>query len=227
MATKEKLKKPKQPWKLFPPPEQELIKTERRIVKYREHWASQWKIVLQSIVATIALIGLNWLLSGVGESIWVLLTIIWWVEVAVLGRFLYHILSWWMDVVMVTHKRLVRVSGVFARKTDMMPITKVTDITYYRSFIGRLLGIGPLVGFGTIRIESAGQMQSLELLLYVPDPRAVYEAIDKLVFGETEPEEDTLPSPAHGPFAGKSSRPIDRDDNPPTLEDTTDIWPYE
>jgi hypothetical protein len=59
-----------------------------------------------------------------------------------------------------------------------MPITKVTDMSYTRPIIGRVLG------YGTLRLESAGQKQDLEKISFVPQPEEVYDAISELIFGE-------------------------------------------
>ena len=47
-------------------------------------------------------------------------------------------------------------------KLGMMPISKVTDLTYERPLIGRMLG------YGTLVIESAGQIQALNRIDYLP-----------------------------------------------------------
>ncbi len=45
--------------------------------------------------------------------------------------------------------------GVFTRRVAMMPLMKVTDMSYNRSVLGRLVGYGEFV------LESAGQEQAL------------------------------------------------------------------
>ena len=59
-----------------------------------------------------------------------------------------------------------------------MPLSKVTDLTFERTAIGRALG------YGTIIVESAGQIQALNRIDYVPNPQEVYEALSELIFGE-------------------------------------------
>lgn len=51
-------------------------------------------------------------------------------------------------------------------------------MSYKRSLIGLMLG------FGTLVVESAGQVQALERITYLPQPEEVYDAISELVFGE-------------------------------------------
>jgi hypothetical protein len=60
----------------------------------------------------------------------------------------------------------------------MMPLTKVTDLTFQRTLGGRILG------YGTVIVESAGQNQAFERINYIPQPDEVYEALSELVFGD-------------------------------------------
>ena len=60
----------------------------------------------------------------------------------------------------------------------MMPLTKVADMSYLRPFFGQILG------YGTLRVESAGQKQDLETINYLPRPEEVFMAISDLVFGD-------------------------------------------
>jgi uncharacterized membrane protein YdbT with pleckstrin-like domain len=71
-------------------------------------------------------------------------------------------------------------TGIITTKVLMMPISKVTDLTYERPLMGRLLG------YGTMIVESAGQIQALNRLEYLPKAEQVYDAISELVFGDKE-----------------------------------------
>jgi hypothetical protein len=68
--------------------------------------------------------------------------------------------------------------GFIVHKIGMMPLGKVTDLTFERSLGGRM------IGYGTIIVESAGQIQALNRIEYVPRPDEVYEALSELVFGD-------------------------------------------
>jgi hypothetical protein len=59
----------------------------------------------------------------------------------------------------------------------MMPLVKVTDMSYNRSPLGRLLG------YGTFVMESAGQDQALRRVEWVPQPDQTYRAICAEIFG--------------------------------------------
>ena len=51
-----------------------------------------------------------------------------------------------------------------------MNLEQITDSTYHRSFLGHLFN------YGTVRIGSAGQNQTLERIDFCPDPAAIYRA---------------------------------------------------
>jgi hypothetical protein len=71
-------------------------------------------------------------------------------------------------------------TGVFTTKVLMMPISKVTDLTYERTAIGRMMG------YGTMVVESAGQIQALNRIDYLPRPEEFYDTISELVFGDKQ-----------------------------------------
>ncbi|HEX6402356.1 MAG TPA: PH domain-containing protein, partial [Pseudonocardiaceae bacterium] len=90
----------------------------------------------------------------------------------------WKVLHWWHEVLIVTDKRLMINSGIIETKNSMMPITKVTDMSYLRPLLGQILG------YGTLRVESAGQKQDLEMIKYLPRPEEVFMAVSQLVFGD-------------------------------------------
>ena len=61
---------------------------------------------------------------------------------------------------MITDKRLMWDRGIIAQELGMMPLTKVTDLTFQRTLGGRILG------YGTVIAESAGQNQAFERINY-------------------------------------------------------------
>lgn len=185
------------------------------------------KYIFQTVLVIAVTAGLQWLLTPLGHGVWAVQTALFFIQLMSLTWFSYHLLWWWHEVIMVTDKRFIMVSGVFTEKIDMMPVKKVTDLTYRRSFMGILLN------YGTLRIESAGQIQSLEYFDFIPNPKGVYEALTKLLFGDEENAQDrssTLPPPRDfGPRRRRRRRPIRAIDDPtrelPSLDDHDPIWP--
>ena len=110
--------------------------------------------------------------------------ILWYAALLVVLRFAYVVVDWWVERIVVTDKRFMLTTGVFVTKVAMMPITKVTDLTYERSSMGRALG------YGTLIVESAGQIQALNRIEFLPKPEEVYDAISELVFGDKQSQSE-------------------------------------
>lgn len=83
--------------------------------------------------------------------------------------------QWYVDRIVVTDQRIFEVSGILTRKVASMPLTRVTDMTYRRSLLGRMLGYGDLI------VESAGQDQALSHIERLPHPDDFYRTITSLV----------------------------------------------
>ena len=80
---------------------------------------------------------------------------------------------WWVDRFALTTDRILSTSGIFSKKVVSMPLSKITDLTYERSLIGRILG------YGSLDLESAGQ-EGLDRIDYLPDPDYFYRAVMSL-----------------------------------------------
>jgi uncharacterized membrane protein YdbT with pleckstrin-like domain len=92
-----------------------------------------------------------------------------------LGRFLYKLWEWYSNRVIVTNHRFVEVSGIITRRVASMPITKITDMTYRRTALGRILGYGDLI------LETAGQDQAFSSIDYLPNPDDFYREVTALL----------------------------------------------
>ena len=106
-------------------------------------------------------------------------TIVWWPGSPWSARAVWKLVEWRHDWFVATDKRLLLFYGFITRKVAMMPLTKVTDMSYNRSVPGRILGYGRFV------LESAGQDQALRVVTWVPEPDQRYRAICAEIFGVT------------------------------------------
>ena len=102
-------------------------------------------------------------------------------------------LDWFFEIFMITDRRVMLVRGLITVSVGIMPVAKVTDMTFRRTPWGRLLG------YGTFVFESAGQKQGLELVNYVREPDLRYQQMCAVVFGS--PYRPTAPA-AGAPGSG-------------------------
>jgi Bacterial PH domain len=84
--------------------------------------------------------------------------------------------EWTRELTFISGYRMIKVDGVIIRKIRMMPIGKVTDMTYNKTPLGIILG------YGTFIVESAGQDQAFSRLPFIPDPDNTYRHIQNLLF---------------------------------------------
>jgi uncharacterized membrane protein YdbT with pleckstrin-like domain len=107
-------------------------------------------------------------------------------------RLVWKTLNWAVDYFVVTSERVLLTTGVLTRRVNMMPMTKVTDMRFQRSFGGRLLGYGEFI------FESAGQDQALSNVDFLPYPEQLYILICEILFPSSaaDPEDgETRPVP--------------------------------
>jgi Bacterial PH domain len=86
-------------------------------------------------------------------------------------RLTWTAVNWYVDFFVVTSARIWLTSGVFTRSVNMMPLDKVTDMSFHKSFGGRLLGYGDFV------VESAGKDSVLRRIDHVPYPEQLYQVV--------------------------------------------------
>jgi membrane protein YdbS with pleckstrin-like domain len=107
-----------------------------------------------------------------------------------LGWFGWITAEWYTERFAITDKRVLLVNGLLTRRVAIMPLTKVTDLTFERSILGRMLGYGVFV------MESAGQQQALSRIDYLPTPDKLYRDVSTLLFGPKPAAPPTPTDPA-------------------------------
>jgi membrane protein YdbS with pleckstrin-like domain len=158
--------------------ERYLLPTERRVVAVRRHWA---RLAEPAVSALGGLVALMWLDQVLPVRLPVARDLLLAGWVVLLARLTWRVLQWREDWFVVTDRRLLMRTGLVTRTVAMMPLIKVTDMSYARPPVGRLLGYGEIV------IESAGQDQALRRIRHLPDPDALYLEICELLFGPMAP----------------------------------------
>ena len=177
-----------------------LLPTERPVINIRRHWAVLVGGTLQSLLLFVVGVLIARILSGD----FVRMVAIYFC-VFVVVRWMWILGDWYVEKLVVTDKRVLLVTGIVTRKVAIMPLVKVTDLTFNRSATGLMLGYGQFV------VETAGQDQALSHIDFVPKPEKLYIQISELLFGgdkgapgalvtfaqvEAEEEADQLAPPA-------------------------------
>lgn len=164
-----------------------LTPSEKIVFRTRLHWiqiVGPWALVVGTmLVVAIAdshLTSSSDRLVGNVEAI---------IIAVVVARALFLTWQWYREWFVATDRRLMLAQGVFTRNVAMMPLGKVTDMSYVRSPLGQLLGYGSFV------LESAGQDQAFRVVKYVPNPGVYYRRISEELFAPNTPRSSDRPTP--------------------------------
>jgi hypothetical protein len=154
-------------------PAKYLLPTERPVINIRRHWA----VLAGSFIQSALLLVLGILAARVFGDVEFVQTVAIWFCVFVVARWAWIFVDWYVEKLVVTDKRLLLLTGIVSRNVAIMPLVKVTDLTFHRSALGLTLGYGRFV------VESAGQDQALSTIDFVPKPEKLYIQISELLFG--------------------------------------------
>ena len=193
-----------------------LLDDEEAVVVVRRHWA----VLIEPTVKFLPVFALGgWLLlldqdNRVTSTAGMLLL------VAALGYYALRVAEWWFRHFIVSRRRVLLTSGVIVRTVTLLPLRRITDLTWKETLLGQLLG------YGTFRFESAGQGNALAEITFLPDAGQLYKQVSGLLFGgdhgdggaantgddEGNPEPPSLRPP---PAAGSGdTEPIPRPPSP-------------
>ena len=159
--------------------ERHLLPHERQVLTVRFHPAVLIKPVAVSLGALAVALLVS--MAPVGGAVRL---VIWVAFLGVLGYLGVQIWAWLEDYFVVTSQRLLLTTGLITRNVNMMPLTKVTDMSFRRSPWGRILGYGEFV------VESAGQEQALRNIRHLPYPEQLYLEVCGLIFKDSGDSDD-------------------------------------
>jgi uncharacterized membrane protein YdbT with pleckstrin-like domain len=150
-----------------------LLPHEQEVITVRKHPAVLLAPVAWAVIGLIlAAVLSDTVLRHDSGLTW----IVWAIWGLVFLNFLWAAVNWAVDYFVVTSHRFIETTGLFSRKVAMMPLAKVTDMTFQRSVLGRILG------YGTFILESAGQDQALSKVDHIPYPEQLYLEVCSLIF---------------------------------------------
>jgi uncharacterized membrane protein YdbT with pleckstrin-like domain len=151
-----------------------LAADERIMLEVHRHWSVLLGPSLAAFGAVVGAATIGWITSP-SSGTDLIDRILGAVALFFLARAGWRAWQWYVDRIVVTDQRIFEVSGVLTRKVASMPLTRVTDMTYRRSLLGRILGYGDLI------VESAGQDQALSRIERLPHPDDFYRTITSLI----------------------------------------------
>ena len=149
-----------------------LLDDEQAVIAIRRHWAVLIEPTLKFL--PVFLVG-GWLLladpdNRVTSSAGLVL---------IVGSLVYYglrVAEWWMRHFIVSRRRVLLTSGVIVRTVTLLPLRRITDLTWKETLLGQVLG------YGTFRFESAGQQQALSEITFVPHADRLYRQVSSLLF---------------------------------------------
>lgn len=158
-----------------------LLADERVVVAVHQHWS---RIAGPIALTLLGLFVVLWFDAHVTYPNSVFMRVMWIAWLGLVGWLIWQLSEWRSDWFLATDKRLLLRYGLLTRKVAMMPLSKVTDMSYGRSVPGRVFGYGYFV------LESAGQDQALRTIDWVPHPDQTYRVICAEIFGVQETEDE-------------------------------------
>ena len=195
--------------------EKYLLPDEKAVVATRRHWA----VLIEPTAKFLPVFAVGgWLLlfdpdNRVTSSAGLLV---------LLGALVYYGLrvgEWWMRHFIVSTRRVLLTSGVIVRTVTLLPLRRITDLTWKETLFGQLFG------YGTFRFESAGQQQALSEITFLPGADGLYRRVSQLLFSsdwggasggddEGNPEPSSPEPPPQGPSPDHTAPSGRRDTEP-------------
>src|SRR5579862_3462286 len=154
-----------------------LLPHERQVISVHQHPAVLIRPVFEVLIG-LAIAG--WVSSSIAHGNNTVMLVIWVLWAVLLLRLSWKVFDWSENYFVITSQRLLLSEGFFTHKVNMMPLAKVTDMSFQRSAMGRLLGYGEFI------VESAGQNQALRIMDHLPYPEQLYLEVCGLIFKDNE-----------------------------------------
>jgi uncharacterized membrane protein YdbT with pleckstrin-like domain len=158
-----------------------LLPHERQVITVHQHPAVLIMPILEVLVG-LAIAG--WLSNSLAHGNGIAILVIWILWGLVFLRLVVKVVEWARTYFVVTSQRMLLSTGLVTHKVNMMPLTKVTDMSFQRTATGRLLGYGEFI------VESAGQDQALSNIKFLPYPEQLYLEVCGLIFRDKDDGSD-------------------------------------
>jgi membrane protein YdbS with pleckstrin-like domain len=158
-----------------------LLPHERQVISVHQHPAV---LIGPIFVVLVGLAIAGWLSSFAARGNNAIVLVIWLIWAFLFLRLVWKVIVWILYYFVVTSQRLLLTKGFPTRDVNMMPLAKVTDMSFRRTPMGQILGYGEFI------VESAGQDQALSRVPFLPYPEQRYLEVCGLIFREKEESPD-------------------------------------
>ncbi|MQA80430.1 MAG: PH domain-containing protein [Streptosporangiales bacterium] len=157
-----------------------LLPAENQVISVRQHPV----VLAKSFFVTLGVFIVAGIISAQIGTESPAQVVIWVPALVAIGWFAISAIQWWVDWFTITEKRFILTTGIITKKVAMMPLARVTDMSFQRSPMGRILGYGEFI------LESAGQDQALRSVPYLPYPEQMYRRVCLWIFPERVEEDE-------------------------------------
>jgi uncharacterized membrane protein YdbT with pleckstrin-like domain len=158
-----------------------LLPHELQVISVHQHPAVLIRPIFEVLLG-LAIAG--WLSNSAAHGNGTVILVIWILWGLLLLRLVWKVIDWSLNYFVITSQRLLLSKGFPTRKVNMMPLAKVTDMSFQRSPMGQILGYGEFI------VESAGQDQALRNVDHLPYPEQLYLEVCGLIFKDKEESPD-------------------------------------
>ncbi len=158
-----------------------LLPHERQVITVHQHPAV---LIMPILWVLVGLAVAGWLSEAAAHGNGTIILVIWILWGLLFLRLVVKVIEWAETYFVVTSQRMLLSTGLVTHNVNMMPLTKVTDMSFKRTGPGRILGYGEFV------VESAGQDQALSNVKFLPYPEQLYLEVCGLIFKDKDDGSD-------------------------------------
>jgi hypothetical protein len=155
-----------------------LLPNESKVVLVRQHPA----LLAPAFIAASGGLLIAAAVGGFPHKPYLALITVWLCVAFLILRFCFVVLNWWVQYIVVTGERFMLFSGYLNPRVTTIDLPELRDLTFERSYGGRMLG------YGALTIESGGRSQTL--IDYVPYPEQIYLEIRGVVLQDYDQDDD-------------------------------------
>jgi uncharacterized membrane protein YdbT with pleckstrin-like domain len=155
-----------------------LTPREQQVLTLRQHWAFLVPPAAAAVGAALAAL----VVTVIAPGAITLKTVAWVLAGFLIARLIVAGLSWWVQYITVTNERVVLTSGILHRKVKIIPLPNFAEMTFARSFAGRM------IGYGAFTVEATGKPYLI--IDYIPYPEQVQVELTSIAFPKLGDDED-------------------------------------